>query len=221
MWDGTPSQVEALFKQRTDTTYPLLLEGSGVGRTFGYAQDNYAVIDHQGVLRYRSSGRLGNRLEESAIRAAIEESLTELAAEREEAEAAAREEAEAAAREEEEAAAREEEEQEEEVPPNATGIWEEAGLPARFFLGANFPNPFNSGTNVRFGLMEGGMASLKVYDSGGREVCELLSRPLRAGEQTVRWDSRDRYGRPVASGVYLLRLKTHEGIRTHKLLLIR
>ena len=200
------------FKQRTGSTYPLLLGGSEVGRAYGYSQDNYAVVDHKGVLRYRSSGRLGNRLDEAAIRATIEASLTELAAEREE---------EAAAQEEEQEEAQEEEEQEEEIPPDATDIREEVGLPARFFLGVNFPNPFNSGTTVRFGLAEGGMTSLKVYDSGGREVRELLSRPLGPGEQTIRWDSRDGSGRPVASGVYLLRLKTHQGTRTHKLLLIR
>ena len=195
--------MEVRFKQRTGSTYPLLLGGSEVGRAYGYSQDNYAVVDHKGVLRYRSSGRLGNRLDEAAIRATIEASLTELAAEREE------------------EAAAQEEEQEEEIPPDATDIREEVGLPARFFLGVNFPNPFNSGTTVRFGLAEGGMTSLKVYDSGGREVRELLSRPLGPGEQTIRWDSRDGSGRPVASGVYLLRLKTHQGTRTHKLLLIR
>jgi len=212
VWDGTSIQVEVRFKQRTGSTYPLLLGGSEVGRAYGYSQDNYAVVDHKGVLRYRSSGRLGNRLDEAAIRATIEASLTELAAEREE---------EAAAQEEEQEEAQEEEEQEEEIPPDATDIREEVGLPARFFLGVNFPNPFNSGTTVRFGLAEGGMTSLKVYDSGGREVRELLSRPLGPGEQTIRWDSRDGSGRPVASGVYLLRLKTHQGTRTHKLLLIR
>ena len=221
--------MEVRFKQRTGSTYPLLLGGSEVGRAYGYSQDNYAVVDHKGVLRYRSSGRLGNRLDEAAIRATIEASLTELAAEREEEAAAQEEEQEEAQEEEQEEAqeeeeqeeAQEEEEQEEEIPPDATDIREEVGLPARFFLGVNFPNPFNSGTTVRFGLAEGGMTSLKVYDSGGREVRELLSRPLGPGEQTIRWDSRDGSGRPVASGVYLLRLKTHQGTRTHKLLLIR
>lgn len=215
--------MEAVYKLRTGTTYPLLLEGSAVGGEYGYAQDNYAIVDHQGVLRYRSSGSLGNRFDAPAIRAAIGTSLTELAAAREEAaeqeEAEQEEEAEEAGQEEE--AEEAEEAEQEEAPADSTSVRREEALPARFFLEANFPNPFNAGTTVRFGLMEEGVVSLKVYDSGGREVRELLGRPIPAGEHSIRWDSRDASGRSVASGVYLLRLRSSEGALGRKLLLLR
>ncbi|NKB71321.1 MAG: hypothetical protein GKR89_29965 [Candidatus Latescibacteria bacterium] len=55
MWNGSPDQLDALFRQRTSTTYPLLLEGSQVGQAFGFIRDRVAVIDHEGILRYRQT----------------------------------------------------------------------------------------------------------------------------------------------------------------------
>ena len=77
-WDGSASQVDNTFRLRTSTTYPLLLKGSLVARDYGFDRHNYAVVDHQQVLRYRSQGSIGGRFDPEAIRGAIEVALAVL-----------------------------------------------------------------------------------------------------------------------------------------------
>ncbi len=84
------------------------------------------------------------------------------------------------------------------------------------------PNPFNPLTNVRFRLTGGGATQLGVFDLHGRLVKSLVREVLPAGEHSVRWNGRDALGRPVASGVYFVRLLTPEGqALSRKLLLAR
>ena len=49
-----------------------------------------------------------------------------------------------------------------------------------------------------------------VYDLGGRQMVQIDERTAIAGRQTRSWDGRDKRGRPVAPGVYILRV-TVEG----------
>ncbi len=83
MYDGRVDQVRILFKENTGTTYPLLLNASPVGQDYGLGRDFYMVIDHRGIVRYRTPDGvgLGSRFNENGIRAAIVEALDDLAAE--------------------------------------------------------------------------------------------------------------------------------------------
>ncbi|MEZ4386256.1 MAG: M14 family zinc carboxypeptidase [Candidatus Krumholzibacteriia bacterium] len=84
------------------------------------------------------------------------------------------------------------------------------------------PNPFNPLTSVRFRLAAGGATQMGVFDLRGRLVKSLVREVLPAGEHAVRWNGRDALGRPVASGVYFVRLLTPEGQElSRKLLLAR
>ena len=47
-----------------------------MARAYGFDRHNYAVVDHDGIVRYRSSGSISRRLKPSEIRAAIESALT-------------------------------------------------------------------------------------------------------------------------------------------------
>jgi hypothetical protein len=68
-------------------------------------------------------------------------------------------------------------------------------------------NPSASGfASIEFGLPHASRVSLKIYDVSGRVVRTLAERVFPAGPHTVRWDERDDGGRPVARGVYFLRL---------------
>ena len=78
--DGISQQVDLSFRQRTGTTYPLLLQASTVGTLYGFTQHNYAVIDHEGILRYRSMGAVARRFNEQVIRQHIGRALDNLAA---------------------------------------------------------------------------------------------------------------------------------------------
>jgi len=74
-------------------------------------------------------------------------------------------------------------------------------------LRQNTPNPFTGTTRLSFALPAAGPVRLAVYDVAGRHVVDLVDRVLPRGEHAVVWNGADAAGRPVASGVYLYRLK--------------
>ena len=71
--NGSPTQVAANFRQRVKTTYPLLLEGSGVARLYGVGYEDLMVVDHEGIIRYRPEN-FGSSLK--TAQRALEEALT-------------------------------------------------------------------------------------------------------------------------------------------------
>ncbi len=98
----------------------------------------------------------------------------------------------------------------------------EAAVPARAFLDANYPNPFNPSTELRFGLPAAASVSLGVFDAGGRRVAALLDNaPLAAGVHTLTWLGRDDDGRTLPSGVYFYRLEGAGQALTGKMLLLK
>lgn len=83
------------------------------------------------------------------------------------------------------------------------------------------PNPFDSSTRITFTLPRREQARLSVVDVTGRTVRVLLDGIAPAGSRDARWDGRDNSGQNVASGIYLLRLETADGVRTAKVARMR
>jgi hypothetical protein len=81
-----------------------------------------------------------------------------------------------------------------------------AGRDGRTHLLANAPEPFSSGTRLRFALREPGQVSLRIFDLRGRLVREF-GMSGAAGEQWVTWDGRDGRGEALPDGVYFVRLQ--------------
>ena len=95
------------------------------------------------------------------------------------------------------------------------------GLPDGPGLQQNAPNPFNSQTVIPWFLLEAGSARLEVFALTGQRVAVLHAGPQQAGFHRYRWDGCDARGRALASGVYVYRLVTAEGVQTRKLTLLR
>ncbi len=95
------------------------------------------------------------------------------------------------------------------------------GLPDGPQLRQNAPNPFNSQTVISYFLLAPGPARLELFALTGQRVAVLSRGQQKAGRHRLHWDGRDDEGRPLASGIYLYRLVTDEGIRTRKLTLLR
>ena len=89
-------------------------------------------------------------------------------------------------------------------------------VPKSFWLGNNYPNPFNPSTKIRFGLPNASMTSITVYDVLGRIVSRLLNERLSAGEYTIEWNASE-----MPSGVYFYRLETENFTAAKKLILIK
>ncbi|MCD4829347.1 MAG: T9SS type A sorting domain-containing protein [Candidatus Cloacimonetes bacterium] len=84
-----------------------------------------------------------------------------------------------------------------------------------------WPNPFNPTTTVRFNLAGECDAQLKVYNVRGQLVKTLLAEQLPAGLHEIMWHGVDENERPVASGVYFVRLAAGGREETRKMLLLK
>jgi hypothetical protein len=94
-------------------------------------------------------------------------------------------------------------------------------LPKSVELSQNYPNPFNPSTTIRFGLPEEGRIRLTVYNMLGQRVTDLVNGYLGAGYHTITWQGLTQTGHRAASGVYIYRLETPNGLATRKMLLIK
>ena len=101
------------------------------------------------------------------------------------------------------------------------GSGKRVALPDSPQLAQNAPNPFNSQTVISYFLDTPGPARLEVFALSGQRVTVLHQGPQQAGYHRLRWNGRDDAGHPVASGMYLYRLVTNEGVLTRKLVLLR
>lgn len=97
-----------------------------------------------------------------------------------------------------------------------------AGGPASetLLLGCR-PNPFNPSTTIRFGLPEPTDVDLSIYTLDGRRLVTLVDGPAPAGDSDVPWRALDASGRPLPSGVYLVRLEVAGMSDTRKLVLLK
>lgn len=82
-----------------------------------------------------------------------------------------------------------------------------------------YPNPFNPQTRIRFDLAEQGVVILRIHDLAGRMVRTLVDGARPSGVHEVTWDGRDKRGRGVPSGAYLVRISSGGHTASHKLLL--
>lgn len=102
-----------------------------------------------------------------------------------------------------------------------------SSIPASFLLEQNFPNPFNPGTTIVYGLPEGAEVRLEIFNLVGQLVFRRDERQ-EPGYYDVYWDGNDLSGRRVSSGVYIYRLtasgvnaQRNSFIQTKKMLLLK
>lgn len=70
-----------------------------------------------------------------------------------------------------------------------------------FYLLANYPNPFNPSTKIRYVIPESGFVKIAVYDLLGRELQILLSENVNAGSYETNLD-----GSKLSSGTYFVQM---------------
>ncbi|HEX7880390.1 MAG TPA: FlgD immunoglobulin-like domain containing protein [Candidatus Eisenbacteria bacterium] len=83
------------------------------------------------------------------------------------------------------------------------------------------PNPSRGPTQFVFDVMRPGTVTMDVLDVKGRLVQRLLDGYRDAGSLQLAWDGRDREGRLVAAGVYLVRLHSESDESTGRITIIR
>jgi hypothetical protein len=83
------------------------------------------------------------------------------------------------------------------------------------------PNPFNPRTTITFSIVRAGEVAVSVHDLAGRRVARLVDGWRAEGTHAVGWNGRDEDGGGVPSGAYLVRLRTADGVRSVKMMLVR
>jgi hypothetical protein len=98
-----------------------------------------------------------------------------------------------------------------------------ATLPEKYLTLANYPNPFNATTVIRFTIPIGkiGDYTLQIFDLRGHLVRTLQCGAIESGSHSIIWDGKDQLGQAAGSGIYLLSLKGKNTNLLRKITLIR
>jgi len=93
-------------------------------------------------------------------------------------------------------------------------------LPKEHEIFQNYPNPFNPVTVISWQLAFGGEVEIKIFNLLGQNVRTLVNERQEAGYHSVVWEGQDEAGNPVASGIYLYRIRAGEFFIVRKMVLM-
>jgi hypothetical protein len=96
-----------------------------------------------------------------------------------------------------------------------------ASLPLRTLMISPAPNPAPGAATLTFALAQAGDADLSIYSVDGRRVRSLARGRRDAGAHHLTWRGDDEAGRPVAPGVYWVRLQAQGLTFNRRLVLLR
>jgi len=88
--------------------------------------------------------------------------------------------------------------------------------PVEFSLSQNYPNPFNPSTVIKYSVAKAGIVSLKVFNTLGQQVANLVNEVKAPGNYEVNFNAGN-----LSSGVYLYEIKAGEFNVTKKMLLLK
>ncbi|MBI9069953.1 MAG: caspase family protein [Melioribacteraceae bacterium] len=89
-------------------------------------------------------------------------------------------------------------------------------VPESYGLEQNYPNPFNPTTKISYQLPESGFVNLKVYNSLGKEVAELVNEVKGAGRYNATFNASK-----LSSGIYFYTIQVNDFVQTNKMLLVK
>ena len=85
----------------------------------------------------------------------------------------------------------------------------------------NYPNPFNTHTMIELDLQETYQVTITIYDNLGREINRLFHGHYHAGSHRITWDGTDNNNNALASGIYIVKIKTKNIVQSKKVMLLR
>lgn len=97
-----------------------------------------------------------------------------------------------------------------------TGIDENKNQINDYVLYQNYPNPFNPVTTIEYYLPHSNFVTLKVFDSLGKEVVNLINELKSMGHHKTQFDASS-----LSSGIYFYKLETNDFVSTKKLLIVK
>ena len=89
-------------------------------------------------------------------------------------------------------------------------------FPNTFVLYSLYPNPFNPSTHIKFNIPRSANVEISVYNVAGQFIGKLLNENKKAGTYIVNWDASN-----MASGMYFIRMKAGNYVKTRRCLLVK
>ncbi|MDY0151709.1 MAG: C25 family cysteine peptidase [Candidatus Cloacimonas sp.] len=94
-------------------------------------------------------------------------------------------------------------------------------IPAVTALDANYPNPFNPETTIRYSTKAAGAVRISIYNMKGQLIRNLVNESKAAGYHRVIWNGQDERGAAVSSGIYFYRMDAVNYSATKKMMLMK
>ena len=88
-------------------------------------------------------------------------------------------------------------------------------------LGRNFPNPFNSSTEISFSDQNQTFIQLSIYDIVGNKIIDLVQQNYQPGQHRVRWDGLNQNGKEVSSGMFIYTIVSDRSKSSLPMILIK
>jgi len=89
-------------------------------------------------------------------------------------------------------------------------------VPNVFELSQNYPNPFNPVTNIDFVIPEKQLVILRIYNTLGQLVSEVVNEQLDGGKHSINFNASE-----LPSGTYIYSLITQQKVLTKKMTLLK
>jgi len=94
-------------------------------------------------------------------------------------------------------------------------------IPMKTQLYANYPNPFNPTTTLKYDLAKASHVSMVIYNMLGQKIRTLVNVEKPAGYHSAIWDGTNDGGENVASGIYFFEFKADSYVKTNKMILMK
>ena len=86
---------------------------------------------------------------------------------------------------------------------------------------SNYPNPFNPSTTIKLELVESGEIELAIYNIKGQKMRTLIDAFTNKGTFKANWNGKDEQGKPVSSGLYVVKLQKDGKETATKIMLLK
>jgi hypothetical protein len=87
----------------------------------------------------------------------------------------------------------------------------------------NYPNPFNHATHIAFYVPDFWTepTQISIFDISGREVMTLVLPKMIRGNHETHWNGKNKQGKEVSNGIYMIRLTSGQFTKTIKMNYLR
>ena len=89
-------------------------------------------------------------------------------------------------------------------------------MPNTYILFDNYPNPFNSGTTIKFNLPNATNINIVIYNSLGEKVKTVVNQSFEAGKHSIKISMNE-----FSSGVYFCQIIAEDFMEIQKMVFLK